>query len=129
MGDAVLRPHGVKEEECISASLDLWSGVEVETAYDQVYWQIYHPEAPMEKSANTINFRLASHDDYTDLHVLTEGYVVHPIKNLHRLFPLLLFSISSVIIMWSFAELLIKISISKYRYHKNSRGIIKKSQV
>ena len=60
MGDAVLSPHGVKEEECISASLDLWSGVEVETAYDQVYWQIYHPDAPMEKSANTINFRLAT---------------------------------------------------------------------
>ena len=67
MADAILSPHGVKDEECISASLDLWSGVQVETAYDGVYWQIYHPDAPMEKSANTINFRLASHDDYTDL--------------------------------------------------------------
>ena len=77
MADEFLTPHGVKQEECVSAAVDLWSSVLTNTTVNSVYWQVYNPEVPLESSSNNIQFRLTPTDEWTSL---SESYAKVTVK-------------------------------------------------
>ena len=67
MGERILAASGVKAEECVSGSLDLWSKPLMETQVEKAYFVEFLPDVPLSNSSNSILFRIPNSDDMTDL--------------------------------------------------------------
>lgn len=67
MDPRILTASGMKVEECVSDSLDLWAKPLVETQVESAYFVEVIPDVPLQDGNNTIMFRIPNSDDMTDL--------------------------------------------------------------
>ena len=57
---------GLPLEECVSASLDLFSGPSMETSIERCYYDEIFPQSPLSDTASLISFHLPPSEDLTD---------------------------------------------------------------
>ena len=57
---------GLPSEECVSASLDLFSGPSIETSIERCYYDEIFPQHPLSDTASLISFHIPPSADWTD---------------------------------------------------------------
>ena len=67
MAERILTASGIKADECVSGSLDLWTKPLMETQVEIAYYTEMLPDVPLTDSNNGITFRISPSDDLTDL--------------------------------------------------------------